>query len=84
MRSFEVPAVGGCMLVEDTDEHRALFGPAGEAVEYFSTVRGMVESARMLLTDPGRRQRLAETAQGLVTGRACTYRDRLGVMLGLA
>ncbi len=32
MRTFEVPAAGGCMCVEDTDEHREIFGEDGEAV----------------------------------------------------
>ena len=27
MRSFEIPAIGACMLVEDTEEHREIFGP---------------------------------------------------------
>ena len=35
MRSFEIAAVGGCMLAEDTDEHREIFGPEGETVLYF-------------------------------------------------
>ena len=36
MRSFEIAAVGGCMLAQDTDEHREIFGPEGEAVRLFS------------------------------------------------
>ena len=37
MRTFEVPAMGGCPLMEDTEEHRDLFGEDGENVEYFRT-----------------------------------------------
>src|SRR5262245_36280764 len=35
MRSFEIAAVGSCMLAQDTDEHREIFGADGEAVVYF-------------------------------------------------
>jgi spore maturation protein CgeB len=34
-RSFEIAAVGGCMLAQDIDEHREIFGSEGEAVVYF-------------------------------------------------
>ena len=37
MRSFEIAALGGCMLAEDTAEHRQIFGPDGQAVVYFRT-----------------------------------------------
>ena len=47
MRTFEVPAVGACMLVEKTDEHVDLFGPDGAAVVYFSdSVDEMVEKLK--------------------------------------
>jgi hypothetical protein len=35
MRSFEIAAVGGCMLARDIDEHREIFGSEGEAAVYF-------------------------------------------------
>lgn len=82
MRTFEVPAAGGCMLAEDTDEHRALFGPDGEAVVYFRTVSEMVGAARSLLSDPGARARLAGNAHRIVTEGSFTYLDRLRTMLG--
>jgi hypothetical protein len=81
MRSFEVPAVGGCMLVEDTDEHRALFGPDGDAVAYFRSPSELVMVARTLLADPDRRRRLATRAHALVAGGANTYQQRLSTML---
>jgi hypothetical protein len=81
MRSFEVPAVGGCMLAEDTDEHRAFFGPSGQAVIYFKTMTDMVERARALLSDATERARLASAAHGLVAGGRFTYADRLETML---
>ncbi|MCI0363854.1 MAG: glycosyltransferase, partial [Phycisphaerales bacterium] len=42
MRTFEVPAMKGCLLLEDTDDHRTLFGADGEAVVYFKTIDDMV------------------------------------------
>jgi spore maturation protein CgeB len=81
MRTFEVPALGGCMLTEDTQEHREIFGPDGEAVVYFSTISEMVEKARWLLDHEAERQRLASTAYQLITQGANTYRDRLKTML---
>jgi hypothetical protein len=77
MRSFEIAALGGCMLVEDTVEHREIFGPDGEAVVYFSTPRGAAERARLLLADPTERTRLSAAARARISGGANTYRDRL-------
>ena len=37
MRSFEAAAIGGCILAEDTADHRQLFGPENQAVRYFQT-----------------------------------------------
>ena len=81
MRSFEVPHVGGCMLVEDTDEHRALFGGNDHAVRYFQSSDDLVANAAALLADSQLRQRLAYRAQHLITQGRHTYQDRLSFML---
>ena len=52
MRSIEVPAAGGCFLVERTREHEDIFGPDGEAVTYFDDIEGMVRETAA--TDRGR------------------------------
>jgi spore maturation protein CgeB len=83
MRSFEVPAAGGCMLVEDTDEHREFFGPPGEAVMYFQTIAEMVEAARRLVREPETRHRLARSAHDKIAHGGFTYRDRITSLLGL-
>lgn len=83
MRTFEVPAVGGCMLTEATPEHQEIFGPEGEAVVYFSTIPEMLKKAQWLLNHDRERQRLAEKAHSLITHGAHTYRDRLKTMLSL-
>lgn len=81
MRSLEIPAVGACMLVEDTDEHRELFGEDGETVHYFDSSSSMVDRARGLLSAPRERARLAHAVHGRITSGRHTYRDRLATML---
>lgn len=81
MRSFEVPAIGACMLAEDTAEHREIFGDDGKAVAYFRTRDDMVEKARWLLAHDAERRRLAKAGHRLITTGKHTYRDRLETML---
>lgn len=83
MRTFEIPAIGACMLTEDTPEHREIFGAEGEAVIYFNTIPEMVEKAQWLLQHEAERQRLAEAVHQLITHGAHCYRDRLKTMLSL-
>jgi spore maturation protein CgeB len=84
MRSYEGAALKSCMLVEDTAEHRDLFGPDDEAVAYFRSRGEMIERARQLVADEARRRRLAEAAYRQIVSGANTYRDRLAAMLGRA
>jgi hypothetical protein len=51
MRSIEFPAMGACLLVEDTQEHRELYGPEGEIVAYWSNPAELVEKAKWLVRD---------------------------------
>lgn len=83
MRSFEIPAIGACMLVEDTEEHRDIFGPDGEAVVYFRSIPEMIDKSRWLLDRPAERQRLAAAAHARIIAGHNTYKDRLAAMLGL-
>jgi spore maturation protein CgeB len=84
MRSFEIPAIGGCMLVEDTAEHREIFGADGTCVVYFRDAADAAERARVLLADAGMRTRLATCAHQKISGGGHTYRDRLRCMLEAA
>jgi spore maturation protein CgeB len=81
MRSLEIPAMGGCMLMEDTLEHRALFGPPGQAAAYFSSVPEMLERLQFLLSEKDERCRLAEAAHQRIQQGNHTYADRLQTML---
>jgi spore maturation protein CgeB len=84
MRSFEIAALGGVMLAEDTEEHRDLFGPDGEAVVYFRSPDEASIRARALLADAAERARLSEALWRRVATGGHTYRDRLGAMLAVA
>jgi spore maturation protein CgeB len=81
MRTFEIPAVGACMVVEDTQDHRAIFGDEGERVILFQSPLEMVEKTRLLLNDHDRRSKLREAVHAhIVTGHNM-YADRLRTMM---
>lgn len=82
MRTFELPAIGGCMLVEDTPDHRGLFGAEGESVCYFASTDEMERQARALLASPAEQARLAAAVQRRIrTEGRHTYADRLQSIL---
>lgn len=83
MRSFEVSAMGGCALVEDTAEHREIFGADGEAASYFRDLGELVARARALVADPARRTRLREAGFTRIRDGRNTYADRLEQMVRL-
>jgi spore maturation protein CgeB len=79
MRSFEAAACGGCLLVEDTLEHREIFA---DTVTYFSSPQQMVDQAKALLADPARRHGSAEASyRRVVVEGKNTYADRLQTIL---
>ena len=82
MRTFEAAASGGCMLVEDSEEHREIFGADGECVVYFSSDAEMVTKAKWLLGHPEERFRLRKAVyKKIVVDGENTYHDRLKFML---
>jgi spore maturation protein CgeB len=81
MRTFEVPAMSACMLVEKTDEHIELFGPEGQAVLYFDSVPEMIQKTRWLLEHEVERTRLKDAAHRLIVSGRHTYRDRLAAIM---
>jgi hypothetical protein len=81
MRTFEVPAVGACLLAEDTAEHREIFGEEMEAVSYFGDADEMISKLRWLLRHSAERRRMADAAQQLIVGGRHSYADRLLSML---
>ncbi len=81
MRSYELPAMRACMAVEDTPEHREMFGPPGESALFFQTPEELVALVRRLEGDDAARSRLAEACHARISNGANTYRDRLIAML---
>lgn len=81
MRSFEIPAVGTCMLTEETEEHKEIFGQEGESVVYFRTISEMLAKLKWLLKHEKERKELALKAHKKITQGGHTYQDRLITML---
>jgi spore maturation protein CgeB len=83
MRSFEAAATGACMVLEDTEEHRRLFGEDGQCVRYFNSPEQAAELCKELLRDPARREQLKQNARTLILTGNHTYLDRLQAMRAL-
>ena len=81
MRTFEVPAIGTCMLTEDTLEHREIFGEEGQAVLYFKSPEELISKTTYLLENEIERQRLADRVHHLIVEGKNTYQDRLQTIL---
>jgi spore maturation protein CgeB len=82
MRTFELAAMGACILAEDTEEHREIYGgPEEGTVEYFTDIPDLVEKTRALSNDPQRREAMRKKVHERITQGANTYEDRLGTIL---
>jgi spore maturation protein CgeB len=84
MRSFEIPAIGACMVAEDTTEHREIFGDDGHAVRYFRSPEEAVSIVSALLRSVDARRALAAAAHARILNSRNSYGDRLRSMLGVA
>ena len=79
MRTLEIAACGGCLLLEGTAEHRTLFG---DSASYFNSPQDLVNQASVLLANPLEQQRIRDEAHAVVSGKH-RYDDRLASMLAL-
>jgi spore maturation protein CgeB len=83
MRTFELAAMGACILAEDTGEHREIYGDPGEGrVEYFTDIPDMVEKARILSKDLNRQEAMRKKVHERITKGSNTYEDRFQTILG--
>jgi hypothetical protein len=76
MRTFEIPACGGFMLAERTEEHLEVFAEDLESA-YFDSVDELVDKARYYLAYPTERRRIAAAGHCRVTNGGHTYGHRL-------
>ena len=84
MRSVEFPAMGACLLVEDTEEHRVLYGGDGETVLYWKNEATLVAQAATLTSDPALNQRLGASLYAhMVLNGKHGYADRLKAIVSL-
>ncbi len=81
MRTYEIPAMRGCFLLQDTEAHRDLFGRDGESVAYFKSIGEMKTKLQELLSDSERRRYLAEAAYRRITQGGNTYFDRFQAII---
>jgi hypothetical protein len=81
MRSYELPAMGAALVVEDTSEHRALFGPEETSVLYYQTPANLAARVARLCADEALRARLASAVMQRVATEDNTYAARLRALL---
>ena len=84
MRSLELPAMGRCLVVEDTAEHRELFGDDGQCVVYYRDVPQLVALVQQLCRNPERAMQSGASVRKRIceTGRH-TYADRLAAIMAV-
>ena len=82
-RSFEIPACGGFMLAERTDEHCSFFEEDKEAV-YFSSMDELVDKLLFYISNELARRKIAEAGYLRCTTSGYQYSDRARHVLGLA
>ncbi|HEY0809349.1 MAG TPA: glycosyltransferase [Longimicrobiales bacterium] len=82
MRSYELPAMRGCILAQDTPDHRELYGPDGETVRYFTSVKDIGSTAHGLLNDAAERDRLGVAVHARVAQPENSYYTRLAQLIG--
>jgi spore maturation protein CgeB len=76
MRTFEMGAIGASMLVEETDEHKEIFGEEKEMVYYFNSPENAALKIQLLLDNSVELNRIQEISKNRIVGFE-TYTKRL-------
>ncbi len=76
MRSYEIPAIGTCMIHERTDEIRGML-KENEEVFLFDGAAELVSTVRKCLSDDALRQSVAEAGHRRITNDGNSYLDRV-------
>jgi spore maturation protein CgeB len=80
MRTYEVAAMGGPALAEDTREHREILGHEGDSALYFSSDDELIEKCRWLVEHPKDGAELGTRLAQRIRAGKNTYLDRLQQM----
>ena len=75
-RSFEIPAIGGFMLADRTDDHREFF-EEGQEAEFFSSDEEFRDKVRFYLRNETARLRIAAAGHRRGTTSGYSYDDRI-------
>lgn len=79
-RSYEIGAIGGCGLYQDTPEHRKLLRSYPDA-GFFSTPKQLRERVEALLVDPGLQKHLRSMGEAAIKSGRETYGERLKTIM---
>jgi spore maturation protein CgeB len=79
-RSIEIPACGGFMLSERTNEHLELF-EEGEEAEFFSTNEELLEKTRHYLNHQERREQIARSGRERCLRSGYSNQERIKEMI---
>ena len=74
-RSFEIPAMGGLLLAEDTSEHREIFGQEGNVL-YFKSTDELFAQIEWVYLNPEMAEDIADRGYIHITKNSNTWRDR--------
>ncbi len=79
-RSIEIPACGGFMLAEFSDEHARLFDEGREAV-YFRNTGELIEKVRFYLAHDEKRVAIGQAGRARCVGSGYRHQDRTELMI---
>jgi len=80
MRTFEIPACGGCGIYEDTEEHRQIFAGYPE-YGFFSSPEDLAMKCAYLLTHPTKLNEMRSLGIEKVINDSNTYASRFRTIL---